>query len=185
MYIRTREGLGQPIPTDRRNREHVRWVQQSLNKILGLQLKVDGIMGPRTRSAIQSFQRQQGLVADGILGRMTQATLVKATNGVVPGPVVATATEAVKAPRPRGPISRERLALLPLCYQLKTECPALDDIFEAKKRECYLSDRRERYKLMCRGLALARHRAAKEKCRQIERVCHPSPFRKPRQEFTI
>lgn len=183
MYIRTREGLGQAIPTNRRNPEYVRWVQESLNKILGLQLKADGVMGPRTRSAIQSFQRQQGLMADGIVGRKTEATLVKAGSGA-PRPIIPVSAEAAEAPRVRQPMSRERLDLQPLCYQLKTKCPALEDAFELNKHTCETGYRRERDKLMCRGLILAHYRAGKERCRQIERVCYPSPSRKRRQEFT-
>jgi hypothetical protein len=41
--------------------DYVRWVQGSLNRLLGLRLAVDGILGPATRSAIRSFQKQQGL----------------------------------------------------------------------------------------------------------------------------
>src|ERR1044071_10326029 len=36
----------------RSNPEYIRWIQQSLNKILSLQLKVEGISGPQTRSAV-------------------------------------------------------------------------------------------------------------------------------------
>lgn len=35
----------------------------------------DGIFGPRTKSAVQEFQRSQGLVADGIVGPLTLAAL--------------------------------------------------------------------------------------------------------------
>src|SRR4051812_47247132 len=62
----------------RSNAEYIRWIQQSLNKILSLQLKVDGISGPQTRSAIRSFQQKKGLVADGIVGPKTEAALIAA-----------------------------------------------------------------------------------------------------------
>lgn len=55
--------------------QKVRWIQESLNKILGLRLKVDGIMGPQTKSAIRSFQQKNGLAADGIVGPKTEAAL--------------------------------------------------------------------------------------------------------------
>ena len=68
---------------------YIKLVQQSLNRILGLRLAVDGIMGPQTRGAIKSFQQKQGLVADGIVGPKTEAAL-KAALGLMgtqpPGP---------------------------------------------------------------------------------------------------
>jgi len=64
--------------TNRSSPGYVRWVQESLNKILGLRLAADGKMGPATRSAIRSFQQRQGLAADGILGPRTEATLKRA-----------------------------------------------------------------------------------------------------------
>ena len=36
--------------------DYIRWVQSSLNRVIGLRLAVDGIVGPATRSAIRSFQ---------------------------------------------------------------------------------------------------------------------------------
>jgi hypothetical protein len=59
----------------RPSRDYIRWVQQSLNQILGLRLSVDGILGPRTRNAIRTFQRRQGLVPDGIIGNRTGTAL--------------------------------------------------------------------------------------------------------------
>lgn len=59
----------------------IRWVQQSLNKVLGLRLAADGKLGPQTRSAIRSFQQKQGLVADGIVGPETFRALKKASSG--------------------------------------------------------------------------------------------------------
>jgi hypothetical protein len=57
--------------------DYIRWVQSSLNKILGLRLAVDGIVGPKTRSAIRVFQqRQYGLKVDGIVGPMTEQALI-------------------------------------------------------------------------------------------------------------
>src|SRR5882762_9434331 len=57
---------------------YVQWIQQSLNQILSLRLAVDRISGPQTRSAIRSFQQQQGLVVDGIVGPKTESALVAA-----------------------------------------------------------------------------------------------------------
>jgi phosphatidylserine/phosphatidylglycerophosphate/cardiolipin synthase-like enzyme len=64
----------------------VRWAQESLNRILGLRLTVDGISGPATRSAIRKFQQQKGLTADGIVGPQTQAAMI-AAGAAAPGSV--------------------------------------------------------------------------------------------------
>lgn len=61
--------------------EHIRWVQDCLNQALGLQLPVTGLMDRETRSAVRSFQRQQGLRASGIVGPDTQHTLQAACAG--------------------------------------------------------------------------------------------------------
>ena len=39
-------------------------------------VQVDGIFGPRTKSAVQDFQRSKGLSPDGIVGPLTWARLV-------------------------------------------------------------------------------------------------------------
>jgi hypothetical protein len=65
--------------------EHVRWVQDSLNRILGLRLPVDGIMGPEVRSAVRSFQERQGLPITGLVGRDTERALIAASSGQLPG----------------------------------------------------------------------------------------------------
>jgi hypothetical protein len=58
--------------------DFVSWIQSSLNDQLGLRLRVDGIMSPATRSAIRSFQEQQGLPVTGLVGPETQAALRQA-----------------------------------------------------------------------------------------------------------
>lgn len=62
-----------------------RWLQQALNRVLGLSLSVDGAIGPQTRAAIRRFQSQQGLVADGIVGPLTEAALRRAIGDVGSG----------------------------------------------------------------------------------------------------
>lgn len=72
------EQEGPPAGVSRNSPEYFRWIQSSLNKIIGLNLAVDGKMGPQTRSAIRSFQMKQGLTPDGIVGPQTEAALKKA-----------------------------------------------------------------------------------------------------------
>ena len=72
--------------TSRESAEYIKWVQDSLNHVLGINLKVDGIMGAMTRSAIRSFQKQNGLTADGIIGPKTEKDLrvALAKGGIFP-----------------------------------------------------------------------------------------------------
>jgi peptidoglycan hydrolase-like protein with peptidoglycan-binding domain len=63
---------------DRRSPQYTAWVQRALNQILSLNLAVDGIMGPQTRSAVRSFQEQQGLTVDGVVGPQTESALLAA-----------------------------------------------------------------------------------------------------------
>ena len=58
--------------------EFIRWVQSSLNQVLGLWLPVTGDMNVATRSALRRFQQQYGLTADGIAGPETERALVEA-----------------------------------------------------------------------------------------------------------
>ncbi len=74
---------------------YVRWVQQTLNKVLGLRLMVDGIMSPATRSAIRSFQQKQGLAVDGIVGPKTEAALRNAFGAATRGLSNSTQLETV------------------------------------------------------------------------------------------
>jgi peptidoglycan hydrolase-like protein with peptidoglycan-binding domain len=63
---------------NRQSTGYARWIQQSLNKILGLRLTVDGVVGTLTRSAIRSFQQRYGLTADGVVGPITEAAMIRA-----------------------------------------------------------------------------------------------------------
>src|SRR5687768_9010171 len=60
---------------NRNSPDYIRWIQQSLNQILGLRLAVDGNAGTATRSAIRSFQQQSGLAPDGMVGPKTEAAI--------------------------------------------------------------------------------------------------------------
>jgi peptidoglycan hydrolase-like protein with peptidoglycan-binding domain len=55
-----------------------RWVQDALNRVSGAGLRVDGVLGSRSRAAIVAFQRSRGLDADGKVGSRTEAALVAA-----------------------------------------------------------------------------------------------------------
>lgn len=57
----------------------VRWVQYSLNRLLGTHLVIDGILGPATRAAIRAFQQLRGLTVDGIVGPRTETAMRAAT----------------------------------------------------------------------------------------------------------
>ncbi len=80
--------------------DNVRWVQSSLNRILGLNLAVDGVMGPKTRSAIRSFQSKQGLTADGVVGPNTTRALIAAGAPSPPAGGARAAQPAACPPRP-------------------------------------------------------------------------------------
>jgi outer membrane protein OmpA-like peptidoglycan-associated protein len=63
--------------TNRNSSKYIKWIQASLNQILGLNLAVNGIMETNTRSAIRSFQQQNGLSVDGIVGPITEKAIGK------------------------------------------------------------------------------------------------------------
>jgi peptidoglycan hydrolase-like protein with peptidoglycan-binding domain len=72
------EGSGTPSaspPTEEPTSEYVRWVQECLNRTLGLNLPLDGVMGMKTRSAVRMFQERRGLAITGLVGPKTQAAL--------------------------------------------------------------------------------------------------------------
>jgi peptidoglycan hydrolase-like protein with peptidoglycan-binding domain len=79
---------------NRRSGDYIRWVQQSLNKILGLRLAEDGIAGSKTRSAVRSFQRRRGLESrtDGVICPRTEQALIAA--GANPPPSIRVPFEA-------------------------------------------------------------------------------------------
>ena len=62
--------------------EFVRWVQSSLNQVLGLRLGVNGVMNRATRDALRDFQKREGLPVDGIAGPETEKVLVAAKGGI-------------------------------------------------------------------------------------------------------
>lgn len=52
-----------------------KWLQKSLNQILGTKLTVDGIYGAQTIEAVKALQTKYHLAVDGIAGKVTQAII--------------------------------------------------------------------------------------------------------------
>ncbi len=50
---------------------YIKWVQTSLNKLMGCGLVIDGIIGPLTKSCLVRFQIMRQLSPDGIIGPQT------------------------------------------------------------------------------------------------------------------
>lgn len=65
---------------------NVRWLQATLNQLIGAGLAVDGIAGNATRNAVRTFQGRNGLTQDGIAGPLTVAAMRAALAG---GPTLA------------------------------------------------------------------------------------------------
>jgi peptidoglycan hydrolase-like protein with peptidoglycan-binding domain len=89
------------LEVSRSSRDYVRWLQKALNRILGRQLAVDGMLGAQSRAALREFQRRSGLSADGIPGPRTEQALIAAGSGNPPGGSVASSSaSAASASRP-------------------------------------------------------------------------------------
>ncbi|RKT44863.1 peptidoglycan-binding protein [Thiocapsa rosea] len=103
--------------------EHVRWVQDCLNRALGLVLPVDGVLAAPTRSAVRTFQERQGLAVSGLIGPDTEAALRVAC---APGPTDPPATPSADTPdteltaRPRHGVD----CTCPTCTRRKPMRPA-------------------------------------------------------------
>ncbi|MCM1180413.1 MAG: leucine-rich repeat protein [Clostridium sp.] len=73
---------GSPYPVPSGNLKNgsrgdsVKWVQKFLNDVRGAGLAVDGIYGSGTANAVKTFQQQNGLTADGIVGSQTTAKML-------------------------------------------------------------------------------------------------------------
>jgi len=77
-------GAGNDAAPQRADAEYIRWAQTSLNQALGLNLPVDGVISVETRSAVRSFQKKNGLPADGKLGADTERALMDASGSEPP-----------------------------------------------------------------------------------------------------
>ena len=63
---------------------HDRWLQACLKQLVDPTLVVDGDLGPRSRTAVKTFQKQHGLAVDGIAGPATIAALEAASGTRAP-----------------------------------------------------------------------------------------------------
>ena len=54
-------------------------LQRFLNEKLDLGLVVDGKLGPKTIAVIKKWQKANGLVADGLIGKLTKAKMNSVT----------------------------------------------------------------------------------------------------------
>lgn len=73
----TQPSISRPTLTQGSSGEHVRYLQQKLTE-LQYSVVVDGVFGPRTASAVRSFQSSYGLRADGVVDPQTWAALEEA-----------------------------------------------------------------------------------------------------------
>lgn len=71
------EKMNQPVDQQKLD---VRWLQQSLNTILGINLEQDNSYGVQTRMAVKAFQERfmPGEAADGWAGVKTTAAILQA-----------------------------------------------------------------------------------------------------------
>ncbi|MGD8681338.1 MAG: peptidoglycan-binding protein [Lysobacterales bacterium] len=58
-----------------RTEKEIVWLQESLNKLLGTRLQVDGRFGEKTRDVVKRFQKENGLQVDGIPGPITKSKI--------------------------------------------------------------------------------------------------------------
>lgn len=63
------------IKQAKKDEEEIKWLQESLNKILGTKLVVDGNFGLTTKDTVMQFQKKYGLQQDGIPGPITKAKI--------------------------------------------------------------------------------------------------------------
>lgn len=55
----------------------VKYLQQLLNAIMGTNMTVDGVFGPKTEAAVKAFQSKYGIGADGVFGNKSRAKMLE------------------------------------------------------------------------------------------------------------
>lgn len=65
--------------------ERVQWAQNVLNKIQGERLRPDGLLGPKTKSALRQFQHENGLRVNGQLDESTEIAVLQRTLEAIRG----------------------------------------------------------------------------------------------------
>lgn len=91
--------------------EGVRQLQRALVE-RGYALEIDGLYGPKTRGAVEKFQRASQIRVDGLVGPETVGALRKAAEPAATAPTAPPATEtlgAVRTGEPQAPTEVERL----------------------------------------------------------------------------
>ena len=97
-----RDSLGTQTMQKNASGESVTALQSALNEKLGLSLDTDGKFGRDTIAAVKDFQRQNGLTADGIVGKDTREALLAEKKDADPAQV----------PDPTKPLDANQYALL-------------------------------------------------------------------------
>ena len=85
----------QALPEPAAGAEGIIPLQDCLNRVLGLQLPLSGVIAAPDRSAIRSFQTRQGLPVNGVLDVATQQSLLGACN---PAPAAPPPANAITPP---------------------------------------------------------------------------------------
>jgi peptidoglycan hydrolase-like protein with peptidoglycan-binding domain len=67
---------------------YYRWVQDSLNRVMGLSMKVDGAMGTQSKAALRDFQKKVGIKASGAMDCKTETRLIQKNGCRKPHPEV-------------------------------------------------------------------------------------------------
>jgi hypothetical protein len=72
-----KEEIGNVLGADeaQSNNDDIKWLQDSLNKLIGTHLAVDGVYGPLTKQAVSQFQQKNELQVDGVAGPITRAKI--------------------------------------------------------------------------------------------------------------
>lgn len=97
--------------------ESVRNLQRAL-KVLGLSVTVDGVFGTETTTAVKYFQRENGLLVDGVAGSATwdaiRASLERDEQEQEPEPATPTPVEPPKTLEERVTVLEERISVVEL-----------------------------------------------------------------------